>query len=839
MALKGLDIFKLSPKKNCKECGSPTCMAFCMKVAQGAVALDKCPYFSEEAKAKLSEATAPPMKTITVGNDIKLGGETVLFRHEKTLVNRNRFAVPVCTCMDEAAADQKLADIQKVDYERIGEREYIEFVMVRCEKDSAGKWEDLVKKAAATGRTLILNCTCPECAKKALAICKDGKPILNGATPENYEEMSAIATEAGVTLGVHADSLSELHDLIAKLEAAGNKNLIIDVTGKTVKETFANTVLVRRTALKDGDRTFGYPSIVDLAKLAAGDEHLETALAAVFTLKYGSIIVMERLGYAEALPLYGLRQNVFTDPQKPMKVAPGIYPMNGATPDDPCMLTVDFALTYFLVSGEIERSNVPVNLLITDASGMSVLTAWAAGKFSSSSIKKFFDEFELDKKINNRTLVIPGKVAVMKGEIQDKLPDWNVVVGTREAVEIVKFLKDGEHIKAAEAVAATKKPKEEKKEVVDADAPIDYSKLVIPEIPHKDLGVTYKQRNVESKKFVTIGERIHCISPVIREAMATFNPDPILERAAQQIKAGATYLDVNIGPAESNGPELMTWAVKLLQENFNNVPLALDTANKKAIEAGIRVYNRTNGKPIVNSADAGSRISNIDLAAANDAIVIALCSADGIAKDNDERMHHCHTMLDRGMALGMEAEDLWFDPLFLVVKGMQDKQMDVLNAIKLFADEGLKSTGGLSNNSNGAPKTLRPIMDSALVAMAMMQGLTSAIVNPNDLRLMETIKSCDIFKNNELYSDMPGERRPVHPGLNLWATDLSPGRVPWIGSARRCRRAAPRWSCPRSRGAWPAAVRPTRRRRTKCLRARLPCGPRRGRWQRRRRSRRG
>ena len=753
MALKGLDIFKLSPKKNCKECGSPTCMAFCMKVAQGAVALDKCPYFSEEAKAKLSEATAPPMKTITVGNDIKLGGETVLFRHEKTLVNRNRFAVPVCTCMDEAAADQKVADIQKVDYERIGEREYIEFVMVRCEKDSADKWEDLVKKAAATGRTLILNCTCPECAKKALAICKDGKPILNGATPENFEEMSAIATEAGVTLGVHADSLSELHDLIAKLEAAGNKNLIIDVTGKTVKETFANTVLVRRTALKDGDRTFGYPSIVDLAKLAAGDEHLETALAAVFTLKYGSIIVMERLGYAEALPLYGLRQNVFTDPQKPMKVAPGIYPMNGATPDDPCMLTVDFALTYFLVSGEIERSNVPVNLLITDASGMSVLTAWAAGKFSSSSIKKFFDEFELDKKINNRTLVIPGKVAVMKGEIQDKLPDWNVVVGTREAVEIVKFLKDGEHIKAAEAVAATKKPKEEKKEVVDADAPIDYSKLVIPEIPHKDLGVTYKQRNVESKKFVTIGERIHCISPVIREAMATFNPDPILERAAQQIKAGATYLDVNIGPAESNGPELMTWAVKLLQENFNNVPLALDTANKKAIEAGIRVYNRTNGKPIVNSADAGSRISNIDLAAANDAIVIALCSADGIAKDNDERMHHCHTMLDRGMALGMEAEDLWFDPLFLVVKGMQDKQMDVLNAIKLFADEGLKSTGGLSNNSNGAPKTLRPIMDSALVAMAMMQGLTSAIVNPNDLRLMETIKSCDIFKNNELYSD--------------------------------------------------------------------------------------
>ena len=753
MALKGLDIFKLSPKKNCKECGSPTCMAFCMKVAQGAVSLDKCPYFSPDAIATLSEATAPPMKTIKVGSDITLGGETVLFRHEKTLVSRNRFAVPVCTCMEDAEVDQKLADMQKVDYERIGEREYVEFVLVHCSKDSSGKWEDLVKKAAATNRTLILDCECAECARKALAICKDGKPILNGANAENYAEMSAIATEAGVVLGVRGNDLAELYDTVKKLEGLGNKNLVLDVTGKDAKETFKNAVLVRRTALKDGDRTFGYPSIVNLARIAKGDLHLQTALAAAFTLKYGSIIVMEQMRYAEALPLYGLRQNIYTDPQKPMKVAPGIYPMNGATPDDPCLMTVDFALTYFLVSGEIERSNVPVNLLITDASGMSVLTAWAAGKFSSSTVKKFFDEYDIAGKINSRTLVIPGKVAVMKGEIQDKLPEWNVVVGTREAVEIVKFLKDGEHEKAAALVAASKKPAEEKKPAVDENAPLDFSKIVIPDIVHKDMGVTYKTRNVQSKKFVTIGERIHCISPVIREAMATFNPDPILERAAQQIKAGATYLDVNIGPAESNGPELMTWAVKLLQENFNNVPLALDTANKKAIEAGIRVYNRTNGKPIVNSADAGSRISNIDLAAANDAIVIALCSADGIAKDNEERMHHCHTMLDRGMALGMDAADLWFDPLFLVVKGMQDKQMDVLNAIKMFSDEGLNSTGGLSNNSNGAPKALRPIMDSALVAMAMMQGLTSAIVNPNDLRLMETIKSCDIFKNNELYSD--------------------------------------------------------------------------------------
>ena len=754
MAVKGLDIFKLSPKKNCKECGSPTCMAFCMKVAQGAVPITKCPYMSEEAVALLSEATAPPMKTIEVGTH-KLGGETVMMRHEKTLVNRNLFAATLATDMDDAAIDARIEGIKKVDYERIGEREMVECVFVHDAGDSA-KFVELCKKAAALpDRTVIIDTKDVDTAKAAVEAIKDNKPILNGANKDNFAAMSEIAKAPGLVLGVSGKDLSELHDTVAELEKAGNKNLILDVTAPTIKETFANAVLVRRTAIKDGDRTFGYPSIVNLGVLCDHNEHLETALASMFVVKYGSIIVMDKIGYAEALPLYGLRQNIFTDPQKPMKVAPGIYPINGAGPDDPCALTVDFALTYFLVSGELERSKIPVNLLITDASGMSVLTAWAAGKFSSTSVKKFFDEFDIASKINNRTLIIPGKVAVMKGEIQDKLPEWNVVVGTREAVELVKFLRDGEHIKAAEAAAASKTPAAEKKEAADANAPLDFEKIAasIPAIEVVDMGVTYKQRDPESPKFVTIGERIHCISPVIREAMNTMNPEPILKRAAEQIKAGATYLDVNIGPAESNGPELMTWAVKLLQENFNNVPLALDTANKRAIEAGIKVYNRTNGKPIVNSADAGSRISYIDLAAANDAICIALCSADGIAKDNDERMMHCHHMLERGMSLGMEATDLWFDPLFLVVKGMQDKQMDVLNAIKLFSDEGLKSTGGLSNNSNGAPKNVRPIMDSALVAMAMMQGLTSAIVNPNDLRLMETIKSCDIFKNNELYSD--------------------------------------------------------------------------------------
>ncbi|MDR1028682.1 MAG: dihydropteroate synthase [Clostridiales Family XIII bacterium] len=255
------------------------------------------------------------------------------------------------------------------------------------------------------------------------------------------------------------------------------------------------------------------------------------------------------------------------------------------------------------------------------------------------------------------------------------------------------------------------------------------------------------------EKFIIIGERIHCIAPAIREAMANRDPEPILQRAKEQLDAGATYLDLNIGPAEKDGEDLMAWGVKLLQENFDNVPLALDTANKKAIEAGIKVYNRAKGKPIVNSADAGDRISNIDLAAANDAIIIALCSKQGVPKDNDERMQYCQEMLERGLELGMEAEDLWFDPLTLVIKGMQEKQVEFLEFIRQLRDMGLNSTAGLSNASNGMPKEVRPIVDSVLTAMAIECGLTSAILNPCEKRLMDTIKTTAVILNRTLYAD--------------------------------------------------------------------------------------
>ncbi|MDR0690446.1 MAG: acetyl-CoA decarbonylase/synthase complex subunit gamma [Spirochaetaceae bacterium] len=440
MALKGLDIFKFTPKTNCKACGNPTCMAFAMKVAQGALTLDKCPHLSPEALEKLGEATAPPMKSIAIGageGEYRIGGETVLYRHEKTFVSKSLYAVTV----KPGTEDTALEELQKIGYERIGERMYVELVNVEYAGDTEA-FLAAVRKAAAVKRTLILEVSDPAAARAALELVKEGKPILNGANESNYKEMSALAAEAGVVLGVTGAGLDSLYDTVQALEGLGNKNLVIDVGAASIKDAFANAVRIRRASLKDGDRTAGYPSIVNVAKLAPGDHPLQVALASLFTLKYGSVIILEEMTYAQALPLFGLRQNIYTDPQKPMKVEPGIYPLNGAGENALCATTVDFALTYFIVSGELERSGVPVNLLISDAGGYSVLTAWAAGKLSASSIARFFKEKEIEAKIKNRNLIIPGKVAVLKGELEENLPGWKIIVAPNEAVGLVKFLKE-------------------------------------------------------------------------------------------------------------------------------------------------------------------------------------------------------------------------------------------------------------------------------------------------------------------------------------------------------------------------------------------------------------
>jgi acetyl-CoA decarbonylase/synthase complex subunit gamma len=446
MALKALDIFKLTPKKNCKDCGFPTCMAFCMKVASGAVEVSKCPHMSDDALAKLSEATAPLMRGIKVGagnSEYELGAETVLFRHEKTLVNRNRYAVAFCECMTDEQVDAKLANIKAVNYVRIGEEMKAEMALIEYLENKEG-FLRVVNRVKDSGLDLayILVCEDAAIAKEAVEILKDKKPVVYGATKENYKEMIEVVKEDKLALGVKASSLEELYATVELVQAAGYRELILDVTGENIKDTFTNAVQVRRIALKEQDRTFGYPSIVFANKLSKEKPMMEVALSSMFTVKYGSIIVIDDIDYAKALSLFALRQNIYTDPQKPMRVEPKIYPINNPDENSPVIVTVDFALTYFIVSGDVERSKVPVWLAIPDAGGYSVLTAWSAGKFGGSSIANFIKESNVGEMTKNRDLIIPGKVAVLKGDIEECLPGWNVVIGTEESMELPKFLRE-------------------------------------------------------------------------------------------------------------------------------------------------------------------------------------------------------------------------------------------------------------------------------------------------------------------------------------------------------------------------------------------------------------
>lgn len=446
MALTGLDIFKLTPKKNCKDCGFPTCLAFSMKVAAGGIEIEKCPHMSEENLSKLSESTAPPMKALTVGagtNEYKLGGETVLFRHEKTLVNRNRFAVAIKDTDSADVVNSKIENIKKVDFERIGERMKAEFAAFIYTGNKEAYIAN-IKAVLASGAELAYMVVCEdvEVAKEALELLKDTNPILHGATAANYEQMVDVAVAGKYALGLRADSLEDLYELTSKVQSKDYKELLLDAGSKTIKEAYTNAIQIRRTALKDGDRTFGYPSIIFVNDLAKDNKFMEIALSSIFTIKYGSILVIEDMDFARGHSVWALRQNIYTDPQRPMRVEPKAYSVNNANDESPVLCTVDFALTYFIINGEIEKSKVPTWLLIPDAGGYSVLTAWAAGKFSGSIIANFVKESGVEQKTKSRKLIIPGKVAVLKGDIEDSLPGWEVVVGPNESMQLPKFLKD-------------------------------------------------------------------------------------------------------------------------------------------------------------------------------------------------------------------------------------------------------------------------------------------------------------------------------------------------------------------------------------------------------------
>ena len=444
MALTGIQIFKLLPKTNCKECGVPTCLAFAMNLASGKAELDACPYVSDEAREQLSEASAPPIRPVVVGAGVRkatAGGENVQYRHEKTFFSPTLIAGVINSDISAADLESKLKVWNAFQYERVGFNLRPELAAVKDVNGDAAAFAAVAKQIAETSEFNVVLMT------EDLAVMKAGveaagfkRPLMYAATEANADDFGALALENGLPLALKAESIDGVTALCDKLTGMGLKDLVIDTGAREMKQALEDQIALRRSALKDSNRAVGFPTITFPCEMA-GNLDMEALIGAMFVAKYGGIVVFSDLASEAVFPLLLERLNIFTDPQRPMTVEEGIYEIGNPDENSPVLVTTNFALTYFIVSGEIEGSRVPTWLLIKDSEGLSVLTAWAAGKFAGDDVGMFVKKSGIMDKVKHQELVIPGYAAAIVGDIEEELPGWNITVGPREAAHLPGFLK--------------------------------------------------------------------------------------------------------------------------------------------------------------------------------------------------------------------------------------------------------------------------------------------------------------------------------------------------------------------------------------------------------------
>ena len=445
MGLTGIQIFKMLPKTNCGECGVPTCLAFAMNLASGKAELDACPYVSDEAREALAEASAPPIRPVAIGAGVrafKVGGETVMYRHEKTFYNPTGLGAMISSDIDSGALDKKLKEWNALQYERVGVNLRPELVALKDVNGDSGAFAALAKKIAEESEFgLVLMSDKVAVLKGAAEACAFKKPVLYAATTDNAEEMGNLSKETGLPLAVKADNIDDLIALSDKLTGMGLKDLVLDSGSREIKQVFEDQVAIRRAALKAGNKALGFPTITFPCEMAENLD-METVIASLLIAKYAGVVVLSDFKGENLFPLLLERLNIFTDPQRPMTVTEGIYEIGTPDENSPVLVTTNFSLTYFIVSGEIEGSRVPSWLLIMDTEGLSVMTAWAAGKFSGDVVGMFVKKCGIADKVAHKKIIIPGYAAAISGEMEEELGDWEIMIGPRDASLLPKFLKD-------------------------------------------------------------------------------------------------------------------------------------------------------------------------------------------------------------------------------------------------------------------------------------------------------------------------------------------------------------------------------------------------------------
>lgn len=445
MGLTGIQIFKLLPKTNCKECGYPTCLAFAMNLASGKAELASCPYVSDEAKEQLAEASAPPIRPVAIGAGVrafKTGGETVMFRHEKTFYSPTGIAATVNSDIASDALEKKLKEWNALQYERVGLNLRTELVALKDVNGDSTAFAAAAKKIAQESEfNVILMTDNLDTMKAGIEAVGFKRPLLYAATHENADDMGNLAKEKELPLVARADTVEDLIPLSDKLTGMGLKDLVLDSGSRELKQVFEDQVVIRRAALRAGNRSLGFPTITFPCEMASNLD-VETMIASMLIAKYAGIVVLSDFRGENLFPLLLERLNIFTDPQRPMTVTEGIYEIGEPNENSPVLVTTNFSLTYFIVSGEIEGSRVPSWLLIMDTEGLSVMTAWAAGKFAGDAVGMFVKKCGIADKVARKKIIIPGYAAAISGEMEEELPDWEVMIGPRDASLIPKFLRD-------------------------------------------------------------------------------------------------------------------------------------------------------------------------------------------------------------------------------------------------------------------------------------------------------------------------------------------------------------------------------------------------------------
>ena len=441
MALTGLDIFKKLPKENCKECGLPTCLAFAMKVAAGQMGLDECPRLSDEARAELGEASSPPQRLVKIGPDpeaIQIGQETVLFRHDEKFHHPPAVALTLSDALGPAALTEACAAFKELQFTRVGETIHPDMIALMNDSESPDKFQAAAEAVAGELRApMVLTGASAEALSAAAAGPLSGaRPVLYCTSGPGADELAALAEQGKAPICV-AGCIDAVAETVEALGQKGVKHVLISPGPVSTAETLAFLTQTRRAALTKKFRPLGCPVLV----VARGEDKPAAALdACTYVAKYAGIVVTDAWEPHLLVPILTTRQNIYTDPQKPVQVEPRLYEIGEVTADSPLLVTTNFSLSYYSVEAEVEASRMPCRILAVDTEGTSVLTAWAADKFNAETITAALKASGAQEKVEHHKIVIPGHVAVLAASVADE-SGWKVLVGPKEATGIGPYLK--------------------------------------------------------------------------------------------------------------------------------------------------------------------------------------------------------------------------------------------------------------------------------------------------------------------------------------------------------------------------------------------------------------